>query len=276
MRVENVVSPVAQRRFRRLMMVTAIGTSASALGVIHAAHPPYGDPAYKTLEYGKSVVKTPPRGSFVDFTFEELPKDLKAQMYSYVAFSIQWEAHPQRRGRALEGGEFRVRVFAAYDKSQDDLIEYTWTRFGQNLRIVAGINAMRLDIDLDEVRANPELDDCGRTLLARTQGLVSRVIRLSGRDIHKQQFEVKLPWPNTLANGVAFSSAPDRPLNSVTPWHERVDVFVEDGTLSILLYKLIQQLGAYRVGSQWFSDDFRELVHRKAEEQGRVPASGTP
>jgi len=262
------------------LIVGSVISQASVAGEDPAERIRRLEAPFKKLDFGKSLIKDRATGEFVDAQFEELPKDVMGQMYSYLAFSIQWDAHPQRRGWPYQdgvavfhdkGGDFDVRVFAAYNKSQHDLIEYTWKRFGQNLRIVAGLNAMHLDIDLDEVLRNPELNQYGNNLLPRTRGLISKVLRLAGADTSRQRFEINLPWPNELADGTVFCSDSEKSIMNLWQWHQRIDAYVHDGVLSILIYKKIAQLMGYRDGSKWFDDDFRALIHEKAREQGKVP-----
>jgi len=238
---------------------------------------------WRDLDFGKSLIKDRATDDFVNAPFEELPRDVMGQMYNHLAFSIQWDAHPQRRGWPYQGGvavfhdkggDFDVRVFAAYNKSQHDLIEYTWKRFGQNLRIVAGLNAMHLDINLDEVLQNRELDEYGENLAARTKSIVSRVIRFSRTGTRRKNFEISLPWPEKLEDGVSFCSNADESIMQLGAWHERVDAYVHNGVLSVLIYKKVPSLVGYLDGSKWFDDDFRALIHEKAREQGKVPPKG--
>jgi len=243
----------------------------------------FQDPYFKSLEFGKSLVKARIDDELIAVSFDELPRELQAQMYSYLAFSIQWDAHPQKRGWPYQDGvavyhkrgDFDVRVFAAYDRSQDDLIEYSWRRFGQNLRIVAALNAMRLEIRLDEVRQNPKLNEHGDDVVDRTKGLVSRVIRFSGKDMNREPFEMQdLPWPDRFDEGTTFCSDPSVNIRRLMRWHTRVDGFVHDGVLTLLIYKRRPQSGGCGDGSKWFDDDFRALIHEKAREQGKVPPKG--
>ncbi|MBU0718345.1 MAG: hypothetical protein KJ749_08860, partial [Planctomycetes bacterium] len=241
----------------------------------------------RQLDIGKSMVRDRPASDFVDVTFELLPKAVKGQMYTWLASTVQWEAHPQRRGWPYKdggpvyhekGGVFDVRVFAAYAKPEHDLIEYRWKRFGQNLRVVASCNAMYLDINHAELQRNSELDEYGNGLVDRAEALVSKIIRLSGEDpaLDGRPFEIDLPWPEDLKEGVAFSSNEERSIMRLASWYQRVDAYVEDGVLHILLYKKAPQAVGYFNATKWFPDDFRELVHRKAREQGKVPSPVAP
>ncbi len=225
------------------------------------------------LDFGRSLVRDRPSNEFVDLTFEAIPTELVDQMYSYLAFSVHWAAHPQKQGEGRVGGDFRVRAYAAHGKTEDDLIEYAWTRFGQDLRLVAGLNAMRLDINLGDVLRNREMDDYGSNAVARTKGLLSQILRLAGVDRDGRSFEVYLPWPEELVEGTRFCSNLDTNLIRMKKWHERVDVYVHDGILSVLIYKKVEQLIGYQDGSTWFPSEFRELVHRKAEKQAKAGQS---
>ncbi|MBU0718343.1 MAG: hypothetical protein KJ749_08850, partial [Planctomycetes bacterium] len=59
---------------------------------------------FRKLEFGQSLVKVRPSTDFVGVTFEELPKDVKVQMYTWLASTVQREAHPQRRGWPYKDG----------------------------------------------------------------------------------------------------------------------------------------------------------------------------
>jgi hypothetical protein len=48
-------------------------------------------------------------------------------------------------------------------------------------------------------------------------------------------------------------------------WHERVDGLVESDTLSLLFNMKPGKLAFFRDGSKWFPDDFRQLVHERAQ-----------
>ncbi|MBU0718092.1 MAG: hypothetical protein KJ749_07580 [Planctomycetes bacterium] len=232
----------------------------------------------RQLDIGKSMVRDRPASDFVDVTFELLPKDVKSQMYTWLEFTMQREVDPQRRASALEAGDFRVRVFAAYEKPQHDLVEYRWKRFGQDLRLVASRNAMYLDIDLDELERDSELHEHGDELVDRARALVSKIIQLSGEDpaYDRRPFEIDLRWPDELTEGTEFSSNDEQSIMHLQGWYQRVDAYVKDGVLHILLYKKAPTAGGYFNATKWFPDDFRELVHRKAAEQGRVPSPAAP
>jgi len=231
----------------------------------------FRDPYFKTLEFAKSLVKDRPVDELVDITFEELPEELQSQMYSCLARSIKWSAHPQTRGRLHKATNLRVRVYGAYDDSQDDLIDYMWNTDGMPMRAVSSRNAIRLEFPLSEIERNRALDEHGRGKSERARGWLSEVFRLQGRDSYKEQFSISIPCPRTLEDGANWSSNPERRINSVGVWHERIDAYVEKGVLCVLTYKKPPNLPRYQDGAKWFDDDFRALIHEKAREQGKVP-----
>ena len=163
-----------------------------------------------------------------------------------------------------------VHVFAAQDDRSDDLVDYRWMHMGQHLRVVGSRNAVRLDIDLNEVDRNSELREFGKTQIQRIQGLVENTIRLSGKTfaLDPQPFEIQIPWPEALHDGMQFSTNEKRSIISMDSvrWFERVDFFVRDGTLSIFCYFKPGKLVGAQNGSKWFPEDFRRLILNKAGE----------
>ncbi|NOT01701.1 MAG: hypothetical protein HOP29_13850 [Phycisphaerales bacterium] len=170
----------------------------------------------------------------------------------------------------------RVRLFAAGENSDCDIAEYQWLANGRRLRVVSSRNAVRVDFDLDQVV------ECawshGPACVQATRKWVERTLKLEGEyrgtGDSVIKYRVELPWPEKLDDGVWFSSAPDRDiyrLPGMPRWYERVDAYVENGVLSILIYKKIGQLMGYQDGSKWFPDDFRAKVLQRARELGKLP-----
>jgi len=237
------------------------------------------DPHFKTLKFAQSLVKNRAVSEYVDISFEEVPRELQSQMHSYLATLIQWDAHPQRRGWPYKdgvpvfdkGGDFDVRVFAAYDKSQDDLIEYSWNAGGMPMRATSSRNAISLAFPLSEIDENVALDKYGDNRVERARGWLTTIFKLQGRDQYKQEYSIPVPCPDMLEDGAKWSSAPERRVNAVFIWHQRLDAYVENRVLFVLTYKMPPRLGGYQDGSKWFDDDFRALIHEKAREQGKEP-----
>jgi len=178
---------------------------------------------------------------------------------------------PTRPFEARKDCDLGIRVFASRKETENDLIEFHWQHNGRPLRVVTSRNAMRVDFDLRHVIACHQT--LGAACVAATRQWVEEVVKLAGEYSilhHEIVYRVTLPWPAQLHNGTWFSSAPEQDLTQLRGlpfWHDRVDAFVDDGTLSILVYRKTGQRMGYPDGSMWFDDDFRALVQRKAAEQ---------
>jgi len=226
---------------------------------------------FRSFEYGDAYLRSSTGAAFVSVDFENLPTGIKSQMYNRLAGVLQRDARPQTGSSWAKPGRMTVRAFAAGQSSSDDLIEYQWLHLGQTLRAVASRNALRLDIDLDEVDRNMELREFGTTRLQHVRGLVESMLRLRGKsfELDPQPFEIQIPWPDTLNDGLRFSTNPDKSIMEMDAarWYERVDFLVHAQTLSIRFYFKPGQLTAPQDGSIWFDNDFRALVQTKAAEQ---------
>jgi hypothetical protein len=248
------------RRFVLAILVCCLTASAQ-----NAPMEPNYVQKYKALEKGKELIRQCGNDEFLSLDFASIPRRIKAQMYSYLAFSLTWDGHPQARDQVEKCENTVFRVYAASSPNEDDLVEYRWRFMNQGIRAIASLNAFRLDIDLDELSSNASLDQFGQTRLGRAKGLVSRLLKLEGQDRYREDFKINIPWPATLGNGVAFCTNPDQSIIVLMRWHRRLDFYVENGVLSILIYKKIPQLAFWQDGSKWFKDDFRALVHSKAK-----------
>lgn len=209
---------------------------------------------YRSIDFAKSLVKAPLRQAeekekWVELEFDQLPRDILSFMKDCTAWRVRPAADPHK------AEDLRVRVRAAEDPSQDDLVEYVWTFRGQRLRWVATTNALRLEIDLDALGPAP-----GETRVESAKSLVDEVMRLTGTTSYDEDYEVELPWPDHLADGVTFSSNPDKTLNALLSWHQRVDAYVEGNTLAILTYRKVAQKTYYKDGAKWFPAEFHKEV----------------
>ncbi len=237
--------------------------------------------AYKrSFEYGGTYLADAPRTAFVDVDFNDLPRDLRSEMYNVLAAIIQQDARPQDPGKGCEPDRMTVRVFAAQDRKEDDLVEYTWVDKGQEIRVVASRDAARLDLDMDEAERNPELAGFGQERTERVKGLVESIVRLGGEafSLSREPFEVQVPWPAALVDGLRFSTDAEQSIQAMDAvyWFKRIDFSVHHGTLSIMFYLKPGQLAGPQDGSKWFPDDFRALVLQRACELGKAPAESEP
>ena len=101
---------------------------------------------------------------------------------------------------------------------------------------------------------------------------MSSIVRLKGETVALEPvpYELHIPWPKVLTDGVTFCSNPGQDLLAMDVyfWFKRVDGFVDGRTLSLQFYTKPGQRVEYADGSKWFSDDFRAFIHQKAKEQG--------
>jgi len=253
----------------------------------------------RSIGFGRQHIQDVPTDSFVDLEFEDVAHYQKLRIYNRLCFLLQDEVHPQPKSKApppstmkgeisreeavagmnrpalhhLKPGRMAVRVFAAYEPSQCDLVEYRWEHEGLHLRVLAALEVVRLDLDLDEV------SQAARTSRTNTRAylrdLLPKLVRLKGqtKTVPSIDYDVDVPLPDDLVEGVEFSSNPEKPFTGmdIYRWYERIDGFVESGHLAFLFYMKPLQRPEFEDASKWFDDEFRQLVHQKAREQGKFP-----
>jgi len=139
------------------------------------------------------------------------------------------------------------------------------------ITVIVSNNARRFEFDLTAIPAYTRAR--GATCVAEAKTWVESIIQMEGVDRFKHAYRIELNWPEVLETGVTFSSAPDLDIAQALEWHYRVDAQVEGDLLVIFVYKRFQHIqGGYQDGSKWFSDEFRQLVHDKAVQEGMSPA----
>ena len=254
-----------------LTSLTILLTASVLLAQDNAERARQLEAPFLKLGFGKSLIKIPPDRYLIEMEYSSIPRDTQSLLDRGYAVRLKCKASPYVRGKYDSPRNAIVRTFAAFTHEQDDLLELSWVFLGQHLRMISSINAMRLDIDLGEIDRNNVLDQFGMTRHDRTKGLIAAVVRLEGENTYGEHYQIELPWPDTLQDGVAFCSNPDRSIRTLGRWHQRIDAFVNNGVLSILSYKHIPQMTMYRDASKWFDNDFRAWVHQEAREQGKVP-----
>jgi len=231
-----------------------------------------------SLEFGRRLVKDRAADELVGWGFSGLPKAVMGSVDNFLIAVIKKEVHPQKRYpvNVKEDINLQIHVFAATDKTQHDLVEYHWTYNSKPLRFVVGRNGMKIDFDLEQISTCQVTH--GAACVDEAKRWVKEVLKLEGKYPalgHSIPYQVQFPWPDELSDGVSFSSAPEQDLTllyGIPRLFDRVDAFVENGVLSVLIYKKIGQLMGYQDGSKWFKDEFRTIVHEKAREQGKLPA----
>ena len=235
----------------------------------------------------EELLPVPPEAMFVDIQHSDLPQSrdkglFRGGLAGALRERLQWTANPHVDRLSTSDVRAAVRVFAAWKPGEADIIEYRWKYKGQTIRFLMAVNAVRFDIDLDELDTNPQFSEHGPSRVDRARVFVNEVFRLKG-DIPAWSidrnaisppttFEVVLPWPERLEDGVAFSSNPDMNAIVVTHWWYRVDAFVTGDTLSLMSYGKSPVTMGFVDGSKWFPDEFRAFVHEKARAQGKMPA----
>jgi len=271
---------VERKQVMRLSMIVMHGVLALSPVAVTCAQDAQQTPeekraavlAYRrSFECGATFLREPPDVVFIDVDFEKLPKLIKSHMYSVLTNFLARESRPQATGDSYAPGRMTVRVFGSRKEGEDDLVEYRWTVMGQNLRVVASQNAARLDIDLDELLENPSLAEFGRTEVARAAELLEHTLRMRGRPIGgSEPYELHIGWPDTLTEGMRFSTNPDKVLYSMAAerWFERVDFFIRNRTLSVMGYFKLRQLMGPQDGSKWFPDEFRAEIHERTRRLG--------
>lgn len=230
-----------------------------------------------SLPFGKTWLNDRPTDAYVEWEFLRLPDTLKESIYPFSEWIFRVGVSPHKSRYPIEireNADLQFLVIAAGADNQSDLARYCWNYNGRRLCVVTSLNALRVDFELKYV------PQCQWTRAAAcvdgARKWVEEVLRLEGEYSvldDNISYRVELPWPSQLVDGLSFSSAPEQNimrLPGMPRWYERVDAFVENGVLSILIYKKIGQLMGYQDGSKWFPDDFRALVHQKALEQGRL------
>jgi len=188
-----------------------------------------------SLQYGLELLKDQSQEQFTGIELDKIVLGIRLQVDNNLARTLTLEAQPQKDPQVKAG------IFFAKEPSQSDLVEYRWTFNGVQLRMVQSLNALKLEIPL---AASWRLED--------VKALVGSIVKLKGTDRYDRKYEVHLRWPEKLTDGVQFSSNPSLSLRFIITWPDRVDAFVENGRLNILIYKKIDQLAGYQDGSRWF------------------------
>lgn len=223
-----------------------------------------------SLDFGKTFLKDRPQSEFVSWSFAKLPEAIKDSVRT-LEWVLQDTTCPPTRKYPVHpielkaGFELGVKVYAAKTNQENDLVEYRWLAGGRPIRVVVSLNAIKIDLELDQLAECGD-GDRGLACVNAARAWAGDVIKLNGEQptvggsIH---YRVMLPWPDKLVDGIWFSSSPDQNimrLRGWPRWDQRVDAFVENGTLSVLIYRKIGQLMGYQDGSEWFDDAFRRSV----------------
>ena len=140
----------------------------------------------RSIEFGKSLVKDVPDEWFVEIAFSDLPSQRGAHidLCSALFVLLCGGANPfiENLGPGPPPG-LRVRVFAAKNNSQQDLLEYRWTFQGQPWRVLASRNAVRLDLDLVEFASRLPNAKTDSALLNAVKAMIKEAICLDGKNL---------------------------------------------------------------------------------------------
>lgn len=223
----------------------------------------------RSLTSARKLIDVSLEEELVHLAYSELPRPVRSRVYSSLGFILQEEARPfgtMTAALADSGNYPKVRVCAAQWALRSDLLEMRW-RFGnQKIRALHRGNVVRLDLDLDEIMRNRDLDRFGCKEIDRVKGLIASMVRLKGRThtVDPVPFQLRIPWPEELTDGVQFSSNPDQDLNGMDVyfWFKRVDAFVDGRKLSLQCYFKPGQRPFFEGHSQWFDACFRDIVLR--------------
>jgi len=221
-----------------------------------------------TLAFGKALLKVDAKAAMVPWNYEQLPHDIKSRNAGDLQRILLDLACPISGARPLRlkaDCDAQVAVHVAKDDTEADMVQYRWSSGGRQLVAIVGRNGVQVLFDLHSVSECAARRD--QLCVAATRAWVERVMRLSGRDQLYQDYHIDLAWPDSLNDGVAFSSAPDLDITKTFRWHFRVDAEVQDGVLTIFTYKRVPNLMSFQDASKWFDNDFRALVQTKAAEQ---------
>jgi len=229
----------------------------------------------RTLQFGRTLVKPPDADDMIAIPFSTIPKRIQGAIAGDVERPMQRGASPFEHTplRLKEHIDAAVRVYMAFNRAQDDLVEFQWTYRGNRMTVLVGRNGSRIQFRLNEIPACQLTR--GAVCVDSAKNWVETVLRLKGVDRFDQEYRVEFAWPDQLVDGVSFSSAPDRDVMKVFRWHWRVDAEIEKGILTVLIYKRIAQLMSYQDGSKWFPEEFRTFLHQKAREQGKATKRNT-
>ena len=191
-------------------------------------------------KYGISFVNDQRLDRFLSIQYLDLPASIRSQSENWLARMLKAEALPHK------STELITRYFLAAKKAEYDLIEYKWKFSGHDLRLVESLNAAKLEFSLKEIKSSQRLDF--------VKSFVSATVKLDGTDRFKQNYKIELRWPDSLEDGVRFSSNPSADLLRMQLWHNRVDASVEDDVFSLHLYKKIPKLIGYRDEYGWIKE----------------------
>ena len=221
----------------------------------------------QTPRNGLDKVRDQPEQRFVPATLAELPPEVQAHLLAGAIGLFSDGAMPFGYDREFYApvplarpGDAKVRVFAASGKHENDLVECVWQHRGIPIRWVEQLNISVVEFPLDAFQSNST--DSAEKVCLKVQEFLGAVIPLRGASDYNKlhPYEIQLPWPKTLSEGMEFTSNPNIDFEHLARWQDRADVVIEQGRFKFITYHLDTRAMFFLDGSQYFPEDFRKTM----------------
>ena len=197
------------------------------------------------------------RSSFVPIQLSDLPSSISLTVRGRLVAMLEPGYRPWERE------EYYVAVYAAADQEESDLVDvrYVVDEYEVRLLLDQFLVVMQIQLAKSDQRT---LAEGGEVPSEQISLLCERMMRLKSDDGSLRSYEIVLPWPKKLKNGMSFSSNPDQRRMAMGRWTQRVDVKVEDGVVKLYAYWKSDRLMHFPLEwrSQCFDADFRSAIQR--------------
>jgi len=210
-----------------LIIVALVWVSTSS---VEAAVPD----SWKSIAYGDKVAPIPDdrwaRQAVIPI---QLPIEIRRRLQNVLRSNF-------KPGNALHNidlsddsrTDLALAIYRSSDPSLPDIIEISSTWKGQPFRLLRTRNGIRLTVELpDENRVK-----FARSFADTHYELEGSWLNYGHSPPGLEPYAVLLPWKIVTKLQAKSSSNPDRHIPTVLNWHQRVDLIVNDGTLSLLTY----------------------------------------
>lgn len=219
-----------------------------------------------------------PPDRFVPAELSELPPTVQQQLHDgalalFRPEALPFDYHPDLYNPtpASRPGDAKIRVFAAADKTENDLVELTWKSRDILLRWVQARNIWVLEFSLESFQSENSKsdDDVGQSV----QLFLSEVMRLHGETdfATRAPYDIKFPWPDTLKDGLELTSDADRDFVGMRRWQDRVDIVIDKRQIKVITYHQPVNLAYFEDGSQFFPEEFRKTVLARMRARKPLP-----
>jgi hypothetical protein len=217
-----------------------------------------------TPEFGLQFLHEQSDDRFQEIALAKVHVELQADIRGGALLFFRPESLPfaYRTGKvelvpASRPTDAKIRVFAARNKLERDLIELKWMFQDVPVRWIVSTNISDVQLPLRSFAEPKETVPSGKKL----DQFVSKLLRLSGEIPGlERNFKVDLPWPDSVENGVVFSTNSKTRMTSVIWWFDRWDVLVKDDVVHVLIYSRNPQVPGFDDGSQYFPAEFRKRM----------------